>query len=131
MAAKKDPRGRVDRIAGWIAEPQTSSELLERVRSELGVSRAGARRALKRVRKALRHRGLSVADETLDQVERLRLASREAREAGDFSARAAFERLIADIVGTKASEKMEVTLTPSQQALVDLAARARLSRDDE
>ncbi len=131
MGKPKDPRKRVDKIASWLAEPMPRGELLAKVQADLACSRKAALRALARTRKVQKKRALGAADEGPEQVERLRLVAKEARQAGDYSSQIAAERLIADLVGTKAPERRQVAveLAPSQQALLDLAAAA--AREEE
>lgn len=123
---KKQRERRVQRIARLIATPMTSEDRVSAVATEIGGSRKQAQYALARVRAILRKRHEKTADaEAFEQVERLRLLAQEARDSKDYQAQIAAERMIADIVGTKAASKSEVQVS----ALKDL--RAMLADADE
>ena len=118
-------------FADLLATPMTSHARVETVRAHLGCSARGARDALLRARKVLRSRHATTADaEGFEQVERLRKLAADARAAGDFQAQLGAERMLMDIVGTKAKETKVLEVTGPAAALVQLAKVAERERDE-
>lgn len=132
MASQKDKqrKRRFRQIADLIASPMTSDARVTAVQEIVGGSRKRAQEALRRVRLVLRKRhGAEAESEAFEQVERLRQLAADARASGDYQAQIQAERLIADVVGTKAASKSEHKLTSSLADLVELGRQAERERE--